>query len=154
MKDNNKTKYNIFILIVSILVITLLVAIFAIIYLTLNFNRIENDENFKEYVEINFDDLKEQLTPSIINEENTSIFTNINFENDNIVDITSFGAVANDDVDDTDAINNAINSLPNGGLVYIPSGVYIINVIECVNLKNNITMFGDGNSSVLKLADS
>ena len=44
--------------------------------------------------------------------------------------------------------------MPNGGLVYIPSGIYIINVIECVNLKNNITMFGDGNSSVLKLADN
>ncbi|MBW4084457.1 discoidin domain-containing protein [Paenibacillus sp. S150] len=49
----------------------------------------------------------------------------------NYVSITSYGAVANDGVDDTTAINNAINAVKNSGGTYkgvwIPSGSFTLN---------------------------
>jgi hypothetical protein len=42
------------------------------------------------------------------------------------VNVTNFGAVGDGVTDDTPAIQNAINSLTNGGTVYIPAGTYVL----------------------------
>lgn len=42
-------------------------------------------------------------------------------------DIRTFGATADDDVDDTAAIQRAIDAAPAGGVVYLPAGRYVIN---------------------------
>lgn len=42
-------------------------------------------------------------------------------------DVRNFGATANDEVDDTAAIQRAIDAAPDGGLVYLPAGRYVIN---------------------------
>lgn len=66
--------------------------------------------------------------------------------------VKDFGAVGDGVTNDTQAFRDAEDSLPeDGGGIYIPSGTYI--VAHRV-LKQNITIFGDGESSVLKTQDS
>lgn len=155
MKNKKQTKQNFFTIIITIFVIVFFASAFSIIFIKPIMTKNNNsNNNVDKYVDVNFNDLKRQLTPSILNNNNVSIYTTINLDNENIVDITSFGAIANDNIDDTNAINTAINSLSNGGLVYIPNGIFNVNVNTCINLKDNITMFGNGNSSVIKLADN
>jgi len=45
----------------------------------------------------------------------------------NAVDIRDYGAVANDGVDDTEKIQQAIKDTPQGGTLYIPAGTFLIN---------------------------
>jgi hypothetical protein len=51
-------------------------------------------------------------------------------------DVRAFGATANDDVDDTAAIQRAIDATPAGGVVYLPAGRYVINQdVAAVHLR-------------------
>lgn len=62
-------------------------------------------------------------------------------------DVKNLGAVGDGVTDDTTAIKNAINSLPNGGTVLFQSGkVYIT---DTISIPSNITL--DLNTSTLKL---
>lgn len=65
-----------------------------------------------------------------------------------VVNVKSFGAIGDGVVDDTAAINAAIQSLPaNGGTVRIPAGTYKIsdNIIS----RNALGVVGDGSSSTV-----
>src|SRR5207248_687341 len=65
------------------------------------------------------------------------------------LDITSFGAIANDTGDDVTAINNAIAAAAAGDTVFIPAGVFRISTT--VNAKSNITLAGvDRDTSIVR----
>lgn len=129
--------------------IVVLVGVFCALYFTKDSNN--NAENV-----VNFSDLKSELNiDTIFNDAKYNINQIINkIGDENVVNVTDFGAVADDDIDDTQYINNAINSLSNGGVVFIPSGTFIINVSECVNLIDNVTLIGNGKTTIIKLADN
>lgn len=55
--------------------------------------------------------------------------------------VTDFGAVADDEIDDTAAIQAAIDSLTDGGTVYIPKGVYLITQLI---LRENVSLRLEG----------
>lgn len=74
------------------------------------------------------------------------------------VNVTNYGAVGDGVTDDTPAIQNAINSLTNGGTVYIPAGTYLLkgdnpgekDGTSALNITQpGITFRGDGASSIL-----
>ncbi|MBK7074947.1 MAG: right-handed parallel beta-helix repeat-containing protein [Myxococcales bacterium] len=51
-------------------------------------------------------------------------------------DVRAFGATADDDVDDTAAIQRAIDAAPAGGVVYLPAGRYVIDQdVAAVHLR-------------------
>lgn len=70
------------------------------------------------------------------------------------VNVKDFGAVGNGIHDDTEAIQNAINSL-NSGIIYFPKGTYIISSSIKVN-KPFINLLGSGRGSttIKKIVDS
>ncbi|MFJ7681470.1 right-handed parallel beta-helix repeat-containing protein [Peribacillus butanolivorans] len=66
---------------------------------------------------------------------------NSNFINNN-VRVSSFEAIPNDNVDDTLAIQMAINVVGNkgGGTVIFSEGVYLIDAVKSIKLKDNINL--------------
>jgi hypothetical protein len=75
------------------------------------------------------------------------------------VSVKDFGAVGNGVTNDTTAIKNAIDyGIANGQSVYVPSGTYICspNVLLftfSTSVTKTFTLFGDGATSILKMAD-
>jgi hypothetical protein len=75
------------------------------------------------------------------------------------VSVKDFGAVGNGVINDTTAIKNAIDyGIANGQSVYVPSGTYICspNVLLftfSTSVTKTFTLFGDGATSILKIAD-
>ncbi|PAR31887.1 hypothetical protein CGT99_06905 [Vibrio metoecus] len=66
------------------------------------------------------------------------------------LDITHFGAIPNDDIDDSQPFQLALNSLTHGDVLVIPSGTYqICNSLYLKN-KNNIEIIGLGESKLKK----
>ena len=60
-----------------------------------------------------------------------------------VVNVKDFGAVGDGVADDTDAIQAAINSIPNGGAVYLNKGTYLIS--STINIPfSNIIIEGSG----------
>ncbi|HEX8252791.1 MAG TPA: glycosyl hydrolase family 28-related protein [Thermoanaerobaculia bacterium] len=62
-----------------------------------------------------------------------------------VIDVTAapYSANGNDALDDTTAIQNALNAVPaSGGTVYVPAGVYIIS--DVLKIKSKTTFRGDG----------
>lgn len=74
------------------------------------------------------------------------------FQNDiaaDVFNVKDFGAVG-DDTDATTAITNAITAaVAAGGSVYFPAGIYKTNKLSITSSKD-ITIFGDGECSVIK----
>ena len=69
------------------------------------------------------------------------LLTEINFDYLKITTPQDFGAVADGVNDDSDAIQEAINALPNGGIVFFPTGRY--KVTKTLTIKvSNITLLG------------
>jgi len=76
------------------------------------------------------------------------------------VSVKDFGAVGNGLVDDAWAIRAAMSAVnaAGGGSVYIPAGTYLLatfdptNALRFINPYSNITLYGDGDSSLLKVA--
>lgn len=66
--------------------------------------------------------------PSQMVEKTPSEYTNIVFPQDaGVLDVTRYGAVPNDNKDDTAAIQKALNQQANGNrIVYLPKGTYLI----------------------------
>lgn len=157
MKQVKKNSFKYFIYIV--IFVMLVGAIFGIVssFIPKKDNDNDNKTPTNKYTVVDFSTLKKQLTPNVINDDSvyvTSYVADIIKHSNSYVDITTFGAIPNDNIDDTTAIQNAINSLTNGGVVYIPSGTFLVNVDDCINLNNNIALLGNGNSSILKLIDN
>lgn len=75
------------------------------------------------------------------------------------VNVKDYGAVGDGVTDDTLAIQSAINSVASGGLVYIPSGNYLMNASsptinspKRINItNNNVKIMGDGRSSIITM---
>lgn len=58
------------------------------------------------------------------------------------------GAVGNGVVDDTAALQSAINALPAaGGVVYLPTGTY--KLTSALTLRSNLTLLGDGDGATV-----
>ena len=68
----------------------------------------------------------------------------------NIVNVRDYGAEGDGSTDDTEAIIAAIAAVTTGGVLYFPSGTYRVSRIA---LKSDMTVMGDGWSSVIKLLD-
>lgn len=68
-----------------------------------------------------------------------------NFKAMQYVNVKSFGAIGDGETDDTEAFQNAINSMSNGGTLFIPSGNYII---DDITVTDNIALKGDVNSVI------
>lgn len=66
----------------------------------------------------------------------------------NIIDVTSFGAVANDTLDDASAVSSAISSLNgNAGVIYFPAGNYVFH--SSLNVPDSTVLRGAGSDSTL-----
>lgn len=62
-------------------------------------------------------------------------------QKDNQINVETFNANGNDDIDDTESIQNAINSLiPAGGTVYFPKGIYVVDAVQSIALRGNTTL--------------
>ncbi|WP_061464185.1 glycosyl hydrolase family 28-related protein [Peribacillus simplex] len=59
---------------------------------------------------------------------------------DTAINVKTFGAKGDGIADDTLAIQDAINSLPNGGKILIPDGTYIINADTSLKPNSNQTL--------------
>lgn len=70
-----------------------------------------------------------------------------------VFNVKAYGANGEDDVDDTEAIQNAINAAyeSGGGIVYMPSGKYIFTQLV---MKNGVILKGDGMQKSYLLFDS
>lgn len=66
------------------------------------------------------------------------------------VDVRAYGAVGDGSTDDTTAIQGAIDAVnaAGGGVVYLPKGTY--KVTTFITLKSNVTLEGEGDTSVIK----
>ena len=63
-----------------------------------------------------------------------------------IVDVTNFGAIANDTISDNAALTNAIASLnAQAGVVFFPSGNYLFSSV--INLPDSVILRGNGASN-------
>jgi Pectate lyase superfamily protein len=67
-----------------------------------------------------------------------------------VIDVTTYGAIPNDSVDDSLAIQNAINAAPDNGTIYFPRGVYLAAGVQ-INNRTGLTLSGDGSTlTILK----
>ena len=80
-----------------------------------------------------------------------------------VVDVRNFGAIANDGIDDTNAIQAAIDSLPRGnaipdavqlvgGTVYLPAGTW--DVSKPLRISSSVVLQGQGSGTVLNSTSS
>lgn len=67
-----------------------------------------------------------------------------------VANVLDFGADSSGATSSSTAFQAAIDSLTNGGSVYLPQGTYLLNVTDGVAIDNNITMFGDGSATVVQ----
>jgi len=74
------------------------------------------------------------------------------YSGDQPCNVKNFGAVGNGYAEDTNAIQNAINSLGSeGGVVYFPQGIYLTDTLY---IPSNVTLFGyDKESTTLQLVN-
>ncbi|ENM5874822.1 right-handed parallel beta-helix repeat-containing protein [Vibrio mimicus] len=66
------------------------------------------------------------------------------------LEVTEFGAIANDGIDDSIAFQNALNKLEHGNILVIPSGEYQICKTIYLKEKNDIEIIGLANSKLKK----
>ena len=79
--------------------------------------------------------------------------------NISVRDVTAFGATGGGAVSDLAAIQATIDDLPtSGGAVFFPPGTYLvsgaINMRGTGGTRNNVTLYGFGKATVLKLANA
>jgi hypothetical protein len=67
-----------------------------------------------------------------------------------VIDVTTYGAIPNDSVDDSFAIQRAIDAAPNNSVIYFPRGTYLLTGVRLHN-RSGLTLSGDGSAlSILK----
>jgi hypothetical protein len=62
-----------------------------------------------------------------------------------VINVTSWGARPNDSVDDSIAIQNAINAAPDNSTIYFPKGTYLVSNVS-INHRSGLTLTGDGST--------
>ncbi len=72
---------------------------------------------------------------------------------DGPVNVKWFGAKGDGSVNDTAAIQAAINSLTSGGVVFLPASTYIVSSTLSIPYPN-VKIMGSGNSTVIKAANT
>jgi len=81
-------------------------------------------------------------------------------ENIRVLNVVNFGAIGNDNKDDTEAFQEALDYLDNSKIttLYVPKGTYLFSRTKvagrayCISLPSNCTIKGDGREkSILKL---
>lgn len=67
------------------------------------------------------------------------------------IDVTDFGAIANDELDDSNSINEAITEATNKGIkiIVIPSGKFFVS--DTIYLENEIFLLGSGDTTIIIL---
>ena len=67
------------------------------------------------------------------------------------VSVMDFGAVGDGVTDDTVAIQNALDSVANGGGLFIPAGTYRITqkIVLSISTNTSVSIFGEGSKSVI-----
>jgi len=65
-----------------------------------------------------------------------------------VVNVRDFGAVGDGETNDTKAIQKALNSVREGGVVYIPAGTYIVSR-QLYIYSDAMTVKGDGKATVI-----
>lgn len=66
-----------------------------------------------------------------------------------VIDVKENGAKGDGSTNDTSAINSAIDLTSQfGGVVWIPSGIYMIDAVSCLNLKSNVTILMSKNAII------
>jgi len=70
------------------------------------------------------------------------------------VSVKDFGAVGDGITNDTAAFQNAVNSLANGGTVYMPAGTYLLDSVDIPHEPITIQMIGAGTSATILLMNS
>ena len=79
-----------------------------------------------------------------------ALLTGVNVLHCTVFNIRDFGAVGDGSTDDTPAVLTAISECSiNGGVLYIPSGAFVIRSSLIFKTDRPFTMTGDGMSSVL-----
>jgi hypothetical protein len=67
-----------------------------------------------------------------------------------VVDVTTYGATPNDSIDDSFAIQNAIDEAPSNSTIYFPQGTYLLSGVT-INNRSGLTLTGDGSTlTILK----
>jgi chitodextrinase len=67
-----------------------------------------------------------------------------------LIDVTAYGAIPNDAVDDTWAIQKAVDMAPDNSTIYFPRGVYLLAGVR-INNRTGLTLAGDGSTlTILK----
>jgi Pectate lyase superfamily protein len=71
-----------------------------------------------------------------------------------VFDVTTYGAIPNDSVDDSAAIQRAIDNAPDNSTIYFPRGTYLVADVK-INNRNGLTLSGDGSTlTILKRSGS
>jgi chitodextrinase len=67
-----------------------------------------------------------------------------------VIDVRNYGAVADDSIDDSLAIQNAINAAPDNSTIYFPQGTYLVAGVN-IDGRTGLTLTGDGSTlTILK----
>src|SRR2546427_12181675 len=67
-----------------------------------------------------------------------------------VIDVTTYGAIPNDSVDDSLAIQKAIDAAPDNSTIYFPQGTCLLADIK-INNRSGLTLSGDGSTlTILK----
>jgi hypothetical protein len=67
-----------------------------------------------------------------------------------VIDVTTYGALPNDSVDDSLAIQRAIDAAPDDSTIYFPRGIYLLAGVQ-INNRSGLTLAGDGSTlTILK----
>jgi hypothetical protein len=67
-----------------------------------------------------------------------------------VIDVTTYGAIPNDSVDDSLTIQNAIDAAPANSTIYFPQGIYLLAGVKIHN-RSGLTLSGDGSTlTILK----
>lgn len=71
-------------------------------------------------------------------------------EDDAVINVATFGAIADDNEDDTEAIQKAINeaSKKGGGIVHIPKGKFLVDAKKSLVVLSNITLHLAANATL------
>lgn len=62
-----------------------------------------------------------------------------------------YGAKGDGISDDTEAFNNAINAVPDGGTLYVPAGSYRIDACQSIRLRSNMTLKMDPDTKLMAI---
>lgn len=65
-----------------------------------------------------------------------------------VINVQGYGAIPNDSVDDTLAIQRAIDAAPNGSIIYFPRGTYRAAGLRIHN-RTDLTLTGDGSTTTV-----